>query len=139
MNENNSGESAEDILAIAQTYGYRSTQVARWRRAGLLPSPSQQHLGRGKGTRTVYPHGTAKHIHALCRIRAHERRIGYMAWHLWWAGYEVRMTHIRTILIATAALWERGLREVIDPATGELSNVAWNYMDSTATVHLPNR
>jgi hypothetical protein len=80
-----------------------ATQLTRWHRAGLLPRPRQQGLGRARGTQTLYPPGTGEQLLFLCSLRSHQRRLTLLAWKLWWAGYPVSLTVIRQWLQRAAA------------------------------------
>ncbi len=109
------GETAEELIALAKARGFRvsKTQLARWHRAGLLPSPRQEGLGRGRGTQSVYAPGTGKQLVALLEIRADERRLVFVAWKLWWAGYDTPTKVVRALLSQVADRWERFLRTVV--------------------------
>jgi hypothetical protein len=98
-------ESREHVIAYASGLGYlvTPTQMVRWHRAGLLPRPSQRPLGRGRGTMTTYPLGTAAQVVALCQIRDDERRLDRVAFRLWWGGFTVDLAVIREQL--QAVLW----------------------------------
>jgi hypothetical protein len=37
-------------------------QLQQWRRLGIIPAPRVKHLGRGKGTRSIYPPGAADRV-----------------------------------------------------------------------------
>lgn len=139
MSDRGIGESAEDILSIAHAHGCTATQVARWRRRGLLPAATQYPMGRGRGTRTVYPPGTKQRVRLLCQMRSQERRISYLAWHLWWNGYDVPRAYVRAILRKTIEEWDAVLRAMVKRETGELSEAAWDYMDIAATIRLPHK
>jgi hypothetical protein len=93
-------ESREELLGLAAAAGFDVTaaQLARWHRAGLIPRPSQRPLGKGHGTETVYPGGTGEQLLALARILALDRRLSLAAWELWWAGYDVSLEKVRTLL-----------------------------------------
>ncbi len=111
---------SKELLACAKTHGYDVTEhkLARWRQEGLLQSPEQRALGRGLGTQTVYPPGTEEQLLALCAIHGHERRLGYVAWHLWWANYEVSLDRIRSFISSVTVEWDRHAPELMDPRTG---------------------
>jgi hypothetical protein len=95
-------ESREHVIAYASGLGYlvTPTQLVRWHRAGLLPRPSQRSLGRGRGTTTTYPPGTAAQVVALCQIKDDERRLDRIAFRLWWEGFNVDLAVIREQLQA---------------------------------------
>jgi hypothetical protein len=97
MSSNTAYESSQHLLLLAQNHGYEvsAAQLARWHRAGLLPRPRQQALGRAQGTQTLYPPGTGEQLLFLCSLRSHQRRLTLLAWKLWWAGYPVSLPVIR--------------------------------------------
>lgn len=61
---------------------------------------------------SIYPVGTARQLLALCEIHQTEKRLPYVAWRLWWAGYDVPLRYARSFLHQAAATWERELREL---------------------------
>ena len=73
------------LLAAGRRAGFRvsESQLHRYQQRGIIPPPRQVPLGRGKGTRTVYPPGTAEHFIALCRQLKKERSFTTAAWVLW--------------------------------------------------------
>jgi hypothetical protein len=109
-------ESREHVIAYASGLGYPVTpaQLARWHRAGLLPRPSQRSLGRGRGTMTTYPPGTAAQVVALCQIRDDERRLDRIAFRLWWAGFTVDLAVIRKQMQAVLRSIETDLQRSAD-------------------------
>ena len=139
MSDNPISESRERVLAVAQAEGYSALQVARWRRAGLLCPAITLRLGHGKGTRTVYPAGTEDQLRALCRFRKTERRIPFLAWQLFLAGYAVPMTYVQSILQTVVDQWESGLRLVLDPAGQDLSDAAWDFMDTASRARISRK
>lgn len=88
------------------------TELARWHRAGLLPRPQRRSLGRGRGMVSVYPPGTTDQLLALCTIHHSEKRLPYVAWRLWWAGYDVPMSYAQQFLEEAAATWRRAIEEL---------------------------
>lgn len=126
---NGVGETREQLLVLAESRGYRVTehQLARWHREGLLPRPKQRSLGRGRGTQTVYRSGTGQQLLRLCEIHldGKEKRLLYVAWRLWWEGYEVSLKSVRHFLRRVAASLEKELDSLIDPDTGEVSEARW--------------
>lgn len=96
---------AKDLLVAVAEAGFTVSepQLARWHRAGLLPRPRQLSLGRGKGTATAYPPGTALQLLALCRIRHTEHSLARAGFRLWWEGYEVEADLILGPLQTSAA------------------------------------
>lgn len=108
------GETAEELITKMRAHGFTVTksELARWHRADLLGRPVRRGQGRGHGMVSIYPTGTAEQLQALCEIHQTERRLPHVAWHLWWAGYDVPMHYAQFFLDQTAAMWQQGLREV---------------------------
>jgi hypothetical protein len=106
-------ECREDVIVYVAGLGYTVTQaqLVRWHRTGLLPRPSQRPLGRGRGTVTAYPPGTAAQVVALCQIRDGERRLGRIAFRLWWDGFAVDLAVIRAQLQAVGHSIEADLQQ----------------------------
>jgi len=108
-------ETRGELIELANTNGYEvsAAQLQRWRQRGLLPRPQQEHLGKGRGTRTVYPEGTGQQLLALCAIHLGEgvRRLEWVAWRLWWPGGEISMEPVRALLAREAVgldrMWPR--------------------------------
>jgi hypothetical protein len=128
------GETSEELLAFSKAHSYAvtATQLARWHREGLLPYPEWRSLGKGRGTQTVYPPGSGKQLLALCAIHAQERRLDYVAWHLWWADYDIPLKRIRVFLGRMMKQWDDYVRDLVDSETGELSEAAWKLVDNAA-------
>jgi hypothetical protein len=112
MKELNEGEAKEYLLAMAKSRGYKvsSDQLNRWHRAGLLPRPRQVLLGR-RGSKTVYPNGSAEQVIEICRIHEKERRLAYVAWQLWWNGFEVKLGTVRDFIQRSAKTIDEGRRK----------------------------
>lgn len=130
-----SGETRQELLNLAQARGYEvsAPQLARWHREGLIPRPEQRSLGKGHGTQTVYPSGTGEQLLAFCEIHTGARRLSYVAWRLWWAGYDVSLKLVRAFLERVAAEWDREMEPLRNPETGELSEAALELLDEAAT------
>src|SRR6185437_1480595 len=92
-------EPADGLLAAARAAGFdvSRAQLARWHRIGLLSKPEVAWLGRGKGSRTIYPTGTTFQLIALCRLHEHERSLSVVGWKLWLRGFSVADRYWRTI------------------------------------------
>ncbi len=108
------GETTEALIAHVSSYGFPTTktELARWHRAGLLPRPQRRSLGRGHGMVSIYPPGTTDQLLALCTIHRSEKRLLYVAWHLWWEGYTVPLSTIREFLEEARAQWQQGIEEI---------------------------
>ena len=110
-------EPRDQVIERASALGYdvSEDQLARWHRAGLLPRPRQRPLGRGRGTETTYPHGTSVQVVAVCQIKDEERRLGRVAFRLWWDGFDVDLAVIREQLASVMRPIEDEIRKA---ATG---------------------
>src|SRR5437868_2218123 len=86
MRDRNDLESKDELLAAAQHAGFAvtDTQLARWHRVGLLPKPQVQSLGRGKGTRSLYPPSSTARLIRIAQVHKQERRLRPAAWRIWW-------------------------------------------------------
>jgi hypothetical protein len=102
-------EAAERLLAVAAARGWSLTraQLERRHRAGLIPRPRQIALGRGLGSVTVYPAGSAEQLIAGLEIGSRVRALPAVAWELWFAGRPVSMSDIRAYLEGLARLHDR--------------------------------
>src|SRR5690242_4377144 len=103
MNENAlmpAGETTEALIAYLSSHSFpiTKTELARWHRAGLIPRTQRHSLGRGRGMISIYPPGTMDQLLALCTIHRSEKRLSYVAWRLWWIGYNVPLPSIRSFL-----------------------------------------
>jgi len=112
MKDLNEDEDKKNILAMAKSRGYNvsSDQLNRWHRVGLLPRPRQVLLGR-RGSKTVYPDGSADQVIEICRIHEKERRLAYVAWQLWWNGFEVKLGTVRDFIQRSAKTIDEGRRK----------------------------
>jgi hypothetical protein len=99
------GQTRDEVLQAAREADCQvsADQLARWHRAGLLPRPRQQALGRGRGTVTLYPAGTSAQVIALCRIKSQHRNLNRAAFQLWWEGFGVDEAQVRAPLLKAAA------------------------------------
>lgn len=82
-------ESVGAIIAQAEGHGLKLTPrcIAEWHRAGLLPRPKKQGLGRGKGSASLYPIGTAEQAIACHKELAQIRNFEVAGWQLWLRGF----------------------------------------------------
>jgi hypothetical protein len=90
-------EPADTIIDLAAKEGITLSdrQLAEWHRAGLIPKPKQQRLGRGKGSRSVYPNGTLRQAIACSTLMHQFVSKDWVGWELWVRGYPVREEHWR--------------------------------------------
>lgn len=110
-------QTRDEVLAVAAEAGFAisSDQLARWHRGGLLPRPRQVSRGRGRGTVTIYPRGTAEQVVALCEITANHRSLARAGFQLWWSGYPVDPEQVWLPLLKVAAKVDAELPIGLDP------------------------
>lgn len=110
------GETADELITRMQAHQFMvtKTELARWHRAGLLPRPERRSLGRGYGMVSVYPPGTADQLLALYTFHQLEKRLPYVAWRLWWAGYDIPMSYARQFLEEAVDIWHQAIGELQD-------------------------
>ena len=61
---------------------------------------------------SIYPSGTADQLLALCSIHRSEKRLPFVAWRLWWAGYDVPMRYAWQLLKEAATSWRQGIEHL---------------------------
>jgi hypothetical protein len=64
-------------------------QLERWRLKGLLPKVSQVGKGRGSGSETRYPIGTADQAIAIVELLAIREKFSFVGWQLWLRDFNV--------------------------------------------------
>jgi hypothetical protein len=97
--------SRDELISLCASAGYAVTprQLERWRKADLLPRPRREHLGKGKGTRSRYPEGTAPQLLALCELHfsgGPGRRLDELRVALWLKGFSIPLAPLKRSLIA---------------------------------------
>lgn len=127
------GETAAQLRETAATHGRIVTpkQLLRWHTEGLLPRPEQRHLGRGRGTVTIYPAGATAQLLALLRLHEGRRlRVGRAGFALWYNGWSVDVQFAHDALHAAAADWADSVAQLNDEG-GEhgLSLKAWAVIE----------
>lgn len=128
-----------ELIAIAQENGYSisETQLARWHRYGLLPSPRQKSLGRGRGTTSLYPFSTKAQLLALLEIHERERRLAHVGWQLWWRGFVVNRQIIDTLSRRTIGNFAQLRALFSNQTTASLSPSAMDFLDNLPGIRLP--
>jgi len=96
-------------------------QLARWHRAGLIPRPDIQRLGRGKGTRSLYPAGTSARLIRVADVHRQEHRLGHAAWRLWWEDGGPLSVPARAFLVDVACNLDGQRQQIVDLLDGDLS------------------
>jgi hypothetical protein len=79
-------ETREQLLAAARAAGHpvSPSQLGRLYRADLISRPQVHALGRGRGTESRYPPGTAARLTRVMEARSKDPRLTHVAWRLWW-------------------------------------------------------
>lgn len=97
-------ETREDLFAAAAGAGFAMSpsQLGRLHRAGLITEPDVQSLGRGRGTESRFPEGTAARLVRVAQIRTQAHRFADVAWRLWWEDGGL-MTRLARQLLTNAA------------------------------------
>jgi hypothetical protein len=100
-------ETTEYVLCEAREAGLpvTKTQLRDWRQVGLIPKPRRRWLGRGLGSESRYPPGTARQVIELREQLQRKRSRDAAYWALWWEGYWVSEDRIREIFHRTARVW----------------------------------
>jgi hypothetical protein len=109
-------EPADAIVEMASKEGVTISrrQLAEWHRAGLIPTPKQPRLGRGKGSLSIYPHGTLRQAIACSALMAHFGEKDWVGWELWVRRYPVTERHWREPLSEAHAMFRRISSEAIE-------------------------
>lgn len=82
----NEWETRKQLLDTAASAGYplSSAQLGRLHRAGLIPAPVVRALGRGRGTESRFPRGSAARLVRVAEVHSKVHRLSDVAWRLWW-------------------------------------------------------
>jgi hypothetical protein len=64
-------------------------QLERWRLKGLLPKVNQVGKGRGAGSETRFPVGTANQVIAIAELLSVKEKFSFVGWQLWMRGFNV--------------------------------------------------
>ena len=98
-------ETRQQLLDAATKAGYliSAAQLGRFHRAGLIPSPTIRPLGRGLGTESRFPPGSAARLIRVAQIHAEAHRLADVAWRLWWEDGGEMPTPARAALHKVAA------------------------------------
>jgi hypothetical protein len=131
-------ETSDDVIDIIDGAGGHVTreQLVRWHRAGLIPRPRVRHLGRGRGSVSIYPAGTAVQVLAVLNQQRHTRRLDDIAWKLWWDGYDIDEQVLRARLDRFVDRWAQLWDQMVST---EASGPSQAMLDQLAEARLPNR
>jgi hypothetical protein len=97
-------ETRDELLAAVEASGRSISTFAlgRLHRSGLIPAPQVHALGRGRGTESRYPMGSAARLVRVVDMQAREHRLSHAAWRLWWEGDGLLAPPGRQLLAQTA-------------------------------------
>lgn len=131
-------ETTADLVAAAEVGGHdvSAALLARWHRAGLLPAPSQSSLGRGRGSESRYPAGTADRLLVLLDLRGRRRSLDELAWGMWWAGSAIPTSRARPYLSQVLQKAESDLARLVDHK-GSLTSTAEEALQEAHRARLP--
>ena len=135
-----SGASADELVELVLGAGFALSraQLARLHRRGLIPSPVQRSLGRGRGTKSVYPEGTGEQLLRLCELRVTRRNLDDVGWLLWWEEFDVRPDVVRRVVDRVVTGWAEAWRSLVDDGGG-LTEDAMLLLDEAHELRLPSR
>jgi hypothetical protein len=110
--ETDLGETTDFVLAYARERGWKlsRTQLERRHRAGVVHRPRQVAQGRGAGTMSLYPEGTAALI--VEGLELGDIPLCRTAFELWLRGRPVPIDGVRAHVAALATLHDRVARVV---------------------------
>lgn len=122
-------EPVEELVAAAQV---TRDQLRRYQREGLIPRPRQVGLGRGRGTRVLYPAGSTKQLLALRALLKIPYSFAVAMWQLWWEGFDVGEAQFRELLVSELDVLCGALQETEHLSNQELAS------KSADVIHLPD-
>jgi len=116
-------ESAQEVLDFVHFSGYELSrdQLVRLHQKRLIGPVETRYPGGRRGLETTYPLGTAQRVLRIVQLKVTTKKFDEIAWRLWWEGYDIDFTLIRTFLLKGAARWDvrRGmLRRAADVFDG---------------------
>jgi hypothetical protein len=88
----------EDLLASLGDTSLSVSQLKRMRADGLMPRPVQEHVPGHRGSVTFWPPGADLQLAAVIRLRDENRRHASVLLGLWWEGWDVDETMLRSEL-----------------------------------------
>ncbi len=80
----------EQLIDFAEWHGCQGVthwKLERWHKEDVIPWPVVEHLGYGRGTRSVYPAQTSTQVLAVCRLLKSTRNFDVVRFQLWQEGY----------------------------------------------------
>lgn len=113
------------VLQYLRRKGLRTTsdQLTRWHKAGLIPRPKRQSLGRGRGMRSLYPVITLPQAHAAAFALRITRSLPEARWMVWCLGFPGLTKLVKRDLSDILKRYERDFRTALAAfARGEQGN-----------------
>jgi len=136
MSDERAEETAEELISSIDGQ-IDKKRLARWHRWDLIPAPTKREfLGRGKGSRTLYPPGTKAQLLRLMTFLKSDRRASHARWSLWWEGFQIPLNWIRALLAEVAEKFDKFMPMLVN-ARG-LSERAWQFIDEAPEARLGN-
>ncbi len=139
-------EPTSTVLKTSADAGFCLDQakLARWHRSGLLPRPIQRPLGKGRGTVSFYPVGTAACLLTICQLRKRHRNLRDIGFRLWLSGYPVADQYSLRYLQDTEFELRKTIKEIrndrkrLDSDDENVSEKAWDEFEKICkSQHLP--
>ncbi len=100
--------------ALAGGTEVTSDQLKRWRRAGLVPRPRQEHRRGRRGSWSRYPAETAGQLISVARLHATTHRLADLVVSAWWEGLWADPGALRRALTARLERMSAQARAVSD-------------------------
>jgi hypothetical protein len=112
------GISQAELLAAADCHGAKVSddQLKRWRKAGLVPRPTVEHVTGTRGSRAQYPEWAVEQLVIVDRLHRTIHRLDALRVAVWWEGHWVEPDALRASLIAPLDRLAAKARELTDGA-----------------------
>jgi hypothetical protein len=112
------GLSQAELLAAADCHGAKVSddQLKRWRKAGLVPRPTVEHVTGTRGSRARYPEWAVEQLVIVDRLHRMIHRLDALRVAVWWEGHWVEPDALRASLIAPLDRLSTKARELTDGA-----------------------
>jgi hypothetical protein len=110
--------SQAELLAAADRQGAKVSddQLKRWRKAGLVPRPTVEHVAGIRGSRARYPEWAIEQLVIVERLHRSIHRLDALRVAVWWEGHWVEPDALRASLIAPLDRLSTKARELTDDA-----------------------
>ncbi len=91
----------EQLINAAHQRGCQDVthwKLERWHKENVIPRPLVEHLGYGKGTRSIYPDQTLNQLLAVCQMLKSTRNFAKIRFQLWQEGYPIALPVFKSTL-----------------------------------------